>query len=83
MNISEIYIVEFSLSQRCFHVDTMEFVFRKNIRSVLDRTQSDWIMVGISKKYNEATDLVDVFRKELKMDDYTIYTNLKGDAIVL
>lgn len=79
INLKAIITVEFSLNQKCFHVDTVDKVLKTNLMSLCARKQTDFTLIGIFESYEDADAFIDLYRTRLKLDDYVIYTDVQGN----
>ncbi len=73
-------VVEFSLAQKAFHVQTMKEMIVNNLMNVLQRKQTDYVPIA----YFESRDQADKFIEENndKIKDYTLYKSLNGEMLV-
>ena len=58
MNTSDSYVVEFSHSQKTFHVDTYERMLKSNLSAFTRQRPSDWIPLGFFSTAEEASAFV-------------------------
>ena len=61
MNLSDLWIVEWSQQQRAFHVSSADDMLRENLECYYhdrDPDDSDWMVVGIVDTYELAQDTV-------------------------
>lgn len=64
--LKERYFVEYSVSQQCFHIDTVNRTFMKNLELALNNISNDYQVIAIAENYDEANNIVYKVRKELK-----------------
>lgn len=76
----ELFVVEFSLSQRCFHKHTITQMIKTNQENMMKRRQTDYIPVGVFKSNEEADMFISKTKEVIK--DYTMYTSIGGRTIV-
>lgn len=74
-------VVEFSLSQRCFHKQSASELLQQNIESIMKRNQTDYIPIGIF----DTDQLADLFIEKIRdtIKDYTMFKDTQGNLIVL
>lgn len=60
------YCLEYSQSQKCFHVWTLGASISCNIECVIEKKESDWLVVGIFGSGDDALAYSDAFEKKLK-----------------
>lgn len=60
----ELYSVEWSESQKCFHVDCLSDIVNKNLQLFFSLIESDWVLIGVFNTHNEAHDFVRLLREK-------------------
>ena len=60
MDISKIKVVEWSPSQKCFHVETIDRMIHSNLRVFFGHTMTDYLPIGIFDDEHE----MDVFLEQ-------------------
>lgn len=73
-------VVEFSLSQKCFHVETIKQMLDNNQINMERRKQTDYIPIGIFKNRDLADEFIQQTKDRIK--DYTLYTNTTGETLI-
>lgn len=64
MDTSQAHTVEWSESQKCFHVDTLDRTIFKNIKIFNEPNNcNDWTLVGIFASYEECHEFVRRLKK--------------------
>lgn len=63
--MGQYYTAEYSASQNCFHVDTLQRVLRLNRANALGQRSVDYQIIAICNSDDEAMDVCRKFRKEL------------------
>ena len=60
MNLKDVWVAEYSRSQDCFHIDTIDHSIKMNLENVLSRKGNDYLpfFVGTDKECGEAIDKV-------------------------
>lgn len=66
MNYNEIYTVEYSASQNCFHVDTLEKVILMNRANCRSRNSVDYQIIALCDSYEQAMENCRKFKRLLK-----------------
>ena len=61
---NEVWCLEVSLKQRCFHKDLLSRSINSNITSFLDLAENDWSIIGIGNN-DEINNLADKLRYKL------------------
>lgn len=67
MNLNEIYTVEYSVVQKCYHVTTLDDTLRNNIEAVERESENQFSIIGFFKDYDSASDFVDYHRNRRNM----------------
>ena len=62
--IEDLYLVEWSDQQQCFHVDKTRKILRNNISDLLRNRHSEFFTVAISDNYEEAIAIAKLLERE-------------------
>ena len=62
MDLSEIWIVEYSRSQRCFHVETLDETVKANLYIAERGSNTDYIPVAVCRSHDAAIDTSEALR---------------------
>lgn len=62
----EKYVVEYSKSQNCFNITTLEKSINTNKQIFKNKISSDYQIIELSDSYEEASSIVKELRKELE-----------------
>jgi len=73
-------VVEFSVSQKSFHVQTVNEMLVNNLITILKRQQTDFLPVAICETIDEADKFIEGNRKNIS--DFTIYKDTNGNTVV-
>lgn len=73
-------IVEFSLAQKAFHVQTLKEMVINNLMNVLQRKQTDYVPIAFFETYEEVDKFIQENNEKIK--DYTLYKSLNGEMLV-
>jgi len=65
--ILDLYVVEWSPSQRCFHLQTVIEMVRDNLNVLMGKSITDYLCVGVFESYDQASDFI--ARLQKKLDD--------------
>lgn len=65
LNPKKINIVEYSVSQKCFHINTLDTAITQNLRGIGRGGQPDFVVVGMAETYEEAIELSEKIEAEL------------------
>lgn len=80
MNIDNYIAVEFSLSQKCFHKQSVYEMLETNRKNMMQRVQTDYSVIAILPNNELADKFISMLRSSAK--DYSIYKNIEGDLVV-
>lgn len=61
------YVAEYSVSQDCFHIETMIELVKENLMIAFDGLEVDYIPIGFFETELEANDFIEKVRPEIKM----------------
>lgn len=68
MKILEVWTVEWSEKQQCFHVDYLENTIQKGVEQFLQGSSyGDWILIGVFDKHEQAHEVVEHLRSVRKI----------------
>jgi len=73
--------VEFSLSQKCFHKQSLEEMVVRNIENCLKRIQTDYVCIGVFEDEDKADYHIKGLTKGFT--DYQMYKNSNGEMVVI
>ncbi len=59
-------VVEYSVSQKCFHTHTLSDMLKVNIGSIIQNSPSDYIPIGMFETYEEASDYIQKVRPKIE-----------------
>lgn len=62
--MKELWTVEWSGSQKCFHVDPLEKTIAANLTAFLEHRSNDYQILAIVKTHAEASQMADMLRDE-------------------
>ena len=79
-HFKQYFVVEFSLSQRCFHKHTVEQMIETNQFNMMKRKQTDYIPVGVFETNEQADEFISKTKEVIK--DYTMYRDTEGKTVV-
>lgn len=74
-------VVEFSLSQKCFHKQTVADMLQQNLESVMNRSQTDYIVIGVFLNHFDADTFISKTKDVVK--DYSMFKNTNGELVVI
>lgn len=60
------FVVEYSLSQDAFHVQSVMEMIKRNINTTLNGQKMDYLPIGIFDTIEQAHDFVMVFEKKIR-----------------
>lgn len=61
---SDLWVAEFSASQGCFHVDTLDHTLLRNVDAVRRRATNDYQIFGIFETAEQANAACDIMEKK-------------------
>lgn len=64
--MKEKYFVEYSVSQRCFNIDTVNRIFETNLNSVINSIPNDYKVLTITDSYEDAQNFIQKLKKEFQ-----------------
>lgn len=67
MNYNEIYTIEYSASQNCFHVDTLDKVLMMNRTNCRSKNSVDYQIIDLCNSYEQAMEKCQKFKKAYKI----------------
>lgn len=62
MNLSKIWVVEYSVSQKCFHVDKLDVTVKSNFDDAKRGLSTDYIPVAVCRSHDAAIDISKALR---------------------
>jgi hypothetical protein len=62
MKVNKVYTVEYSVVQHCYHIDTLDKTLQNNAEAVVNNLNNGFLIIGIFKNYEAASDYVDYHR---------------------
>lgn len=57
------YTVEYSVQQKCLHIDELDNILKLNYRKTLENTENQFSLIGIFETIEEADNFADNFRR--------------------
>lgn len=76
-----LWVVEFSISQKAFHLSTMTEMVKNNILNVMERTQSDYVAIGVFNNTEDADTYIQRCYDDIK--NYSLFRSWDKQTIVL
>lgn len=77
MKIPNLIVVEYSVSQDCFHVHSLKDMLKDNIQNVFAKGESDWLVIGVFDEEMKAHEYTKKVREEMEKQN----TNWVNDII--
>lgn len=71
MNNYEVWIVEYSAEQNCFHIDLLDKVISNNWRSLYLEKPISYVPIAYAGTIEEASALALAYRKQLEIGEVT------------
>ena len=69
MQTGKMWAVEYSVNQKCFHVELLEDYLTNNIRSITQNTSTDYQLIAICETRDKAREFVKHVRTALAEDE--------------
>ena len=67
----DLWVVEYSLSQRAFHISTVREMLETNFRMIVQHQESnDYLVVGVAETRQEADEISNLFREYLEKGEW-------------
>ena len=66
MKLSETFVIEFSKSQNCFHVHTLEDMVTVNTKNILTNKKTDYLPIGVAETRKEASEFINKVEKTFR-----------------
>jgi len=60
------YFVEYSNTQKCFHINDIETMIEQNRKNALENGSSDYFCIGMYFTYEQAEEFIKKFKKRLE-----------------
>lgn len=65
-NYNGLYVGEYSVSQGCGHIETLEQAIKNNKNVILNKTGADYLVVAVGISFDEVAIVLDEFRKKIE-----------------
>jgi hypothetical protein len=72
MKVSEVYTVEYSVVQKCYHIATLDKTLEANLKAVDKLLNNGYLIIGIFRDYDAASHFVQYHREHRRLSDYTV-----------
>lgn len=60
----ELFTLEYSVKQKCFHITDLENVCEMNLSAILNRTPTDYLIIGVFDSFERASDIAKELRNK-------------------
>lgn len=67
-----IYTVEYSVVQHCYHIDFLEKTLQNNLQAVEENLNNGYLIIGLFKSHEAAAHFVDYHRKKITISNIQI-----------
>lgn len=64
--MQELWTVEYSVEQKCFHIDTLDSTIKNNIQSIVEGKTTSYMLIFICATHEEAKEYVEKAGEILK-----------------
>ena len=65
VNLNELYLVEYSPSQKAYNIDTFENILMQNIKNIMNNNIVDYFVIGYGKTLKDAQELANLFLEKM------------------
>ena len=62
--VNALWVVEWSESQKSFHIDTLEKTLKRNTSAFIDKRKTDYKPLALASSQSEATKLKALFKQQ-------------------
>lgn len=62
MTVGKLWAIEYSVSQRCFHIEQLEDYVVNNIYDITQNLSSDYRLIGLCLTYEGTRDFIELFQ---------------------
>lgn len=69
MQYGDLYVGEYSVSQGCGHIETLEQAIKNNKNVILNKTGADYLVVAVGISFDEVAMVLDEFRKKVESEE--------------
>ena len=66
LNLNEIYLAEYSVTQGCFHVETAREAMESNLRQIVGGWTNSYLVFAVCGSHEEAGEACDVLAEAMK-----------------
>lgn len=63
MKVTEVYTVEYSTVQKCYHIETLDRTIKNNLETINKDITPGYVIIGIFKNYEAASDFIQRHRQ--------------------
>lgn len=67
-----IYVVEYSVSQKVFHIEKLTTILLKNREAAKQGRSHDFMIIGFGQSYEAASHIADILKKDLKLEEIEV-----------
>lgn len=64
--IEDLWVAEYSLSQKAIHVQTVREACSRNIEAALNNRATDYLVIGLGESHEEASRIAKSFRTRIE-----------------
>jgi hypothetical protein len=73
--LNQIQVVEYSVNQGCYHVETMDEMLKTNLRAVSEDRTCDYMPIGFFDNYDAASNFIEWHRKHKGLSSLKVKPN--------
>lgn len=66
-NVNEIYVIEYSVSQKSFHAHTLQEMINTNRSIVSEGRSLDYLPIGFAQAHEGVEPMIELLKKQLKL----------------
>jgi len=82
LNLDEIYLAEYSVPQRCFHIETACEAIESNLRQMVGSWTNSFLPFAICSSRMEASRACDVLREQMEAHSKSRGTVSTGEEMI-
>lgn len=66
MNWEKLIVVEYSVSQKCFHIHDVESMIIKNLKTIMQKMEGDYLPIAIFETEQGANAFIEMVRETIE-----------------
>ena len=65
--MNDLWVAEYSVSQGCFHIHTVESMMKKNLSAIVEKRSLDYLPFSVCESSSDANKACDMLAKKLRI----------------